>query len=381
MEPSPKRPEARQPAARAKHGVIVYKVHRTGLYACLLVTLVYGLACPAAESPPRRPRIPGRIELHTEGLPMRYLQLRLPELALLDYTGKGDPNTGTWLLTARPDPNEPTFWLFRLEQTTDKVHRRMDYVVRELTPNSASEPGHWEPVLTSAWTLALKQETVLDCNQTADWIIRDLEHSRDYTVELSQTAHWVRTHLDQVYSRAILTRCADYFWHHADADGPFSGYSHVIACTDRQIELDPQDIEAYTNNAWLLWSDWVSWTHDPNKMPNGREGVDRALRTLEKGHAANPLNALFHVDAAQTLYPLALHHRPDLMAVVTRYYTQAHDLISDRDLLIRIRKGLGHVYRNQGQTAQALHWYRSVLELDPGNPVALRYIQKLESGQ
>lgn len=336
---------------------------------------INGATAHAKETKPIRPNSVGRFELHAKNLILPYVRLQLPECVLLDYTGKNDPNHGSWQLTIKPNKKEPTLWLLRLDQATTSVRRRIEYVVLE--QSSTTGPGHLEPILASEWTLALKYDTVLDCNQTIDWVIKDRDRNHDYKVEPSRAAHWVRYHLDQVYSIDILLHCSDYFWHHTDAHGPSSGFSHVIACTNRQIELDPQAIEAYTTNAWLLWSDWVSWTLDPKKVPDRQDGVDQAIHLLEKGHVANPKNAAFHLDAARTISPLARHHRPDLMGDVLRYYHQAHSLTSDKTLLIRIRNELGHCHRTQDQPTEALRWYRAVLELDAENRVALRYIKTL----
>ena len=171
----------------------------------------------------------------------------------------------------------------------------------------------------------------------------------------------------------ILEFCADYFWHYPSSPG----FDSVIACNNRSVELNPQLIELYTANAWLLWSDWVSWKLDPESMPDKQDNVDEALRMLRQGHDANPSSAAYHLDAAQTIVPLAYHHRPDLFDVVTRYYLYAEELASDENMRIRIRKQLGHSYRKQELNREAIRWYRAVLELEPDNKVALRYLKML----
>ena len=98
---------------------------------------------------------------------------------------------------------------------------------------------------------------------------------------------------------------------------------------------------------------------------------------IKKGRAANPDSAAYHFDAALTLEPLAHHHRPELMPFVIRYYLYAEDLATETALRIRIRLNLGHRFRQQGKTEEAIRWYRAVLEIDPENRVAHRYLDKI----
>ena len=59
-----------------------------------------------------------------------------------------------------------------------------------------------------------------------------------------------------------------------------------------------------------------------------------------------------------------------------QYYLYAEELATDRDMRIRIRKSLGHRFREQEKIPEATHWYRAVLALDPENRVAQRYLKK-----
>jgi len=64
------------------------------------------------------------------------------------------------------------------------------------------------------------------------------------------------------------------------------------------------------------------------------------------------------------------------MGFVIRYYLYAEELATDRDMQIRIRKGLGHRFREQDKIPEATRWYQAVLALDQDNKVALRYLEK-----
>lgn len=340
----------------------------TGL--CLLVGLT---GCHALR--PQQPTVSaldvsGRFELCAETLRMRGVQLQMPELILLDYTGKGEADEGRWQLSLHSPLDSPGLWQLRLEQRSHAVHRQIEYLV--CAPSDASDPAQLEPVMATETAWDVDTDALLYRSQTVDWTIKDLDRGNEQAVGWARTASWILGHLEQVYSTEILDQCAEYYWHNA----PSSNFNEVIACTNRRIELDPQVIEPYTTNAWLMWSEWVVWKLDPHKMPEAQGRVDEAVRLIKKGRAANPDSAAYHLDAAETMAPLARHHRPDLMDFVIRYYLYAEELATDRDMQIRIRKGLGHRYREQDKIPEAVEWYQAVLALDHQNKVALRYLKK-----
>lgn len=301
---------------------------------------------------------------------MQRVQLQMPELILLGGTAPDEPNEGPWRVTAHSHPDDPALWTLHLAQSTDAVRRSLDYLV--CIPSDTRAGAKLEPLMATETAFDIDTGALLWRVQTVDWSIMDLEREAEAVADLARAAPWVYAHLDQVYSTEILDLCSDYFWHHA----PSSSFREVIACTSRRIELEPQVIEPYTINAWLMWSEWVAWKLDPTKMPGAQAQADEAVRLIKKGRAANPHSAAYHLDAAETMAPLARHHRPDLWNFVIRYYLYAEELATDPDMQIRIRKGLGHRFREQDKIPEAIRWYRAVLTLDPDNKVALRYLEK-----
>jgi len=314
--------------------------------------------------------VSGRFELCADTLRMRRVQLQVPDLILVDYTEQDEPNEGAWRVTMHGPLDSPDLWQLHLEQSTDVIRRQIDYLV--CIPADAPNAARLEPVMATETASDIDTDALLYRIQTVDWSIRDLDRKAERAVDLARVAPWIRDHLDQVFSTDILDLCAEHFWHNS----PSSSFSEVIACTNRRIELEPQVIEPYTTNAWLMWSEWVSWKLDPQKMPNGQGQADEAIRLIRKGRAANPRSAEYHLDAAETIAPLAQHHLPELMDFVIRYYLYAEELATDRDMHIRIRKGLGHRFREQDKIPEAIQWYRAVLALDRDNKVALRYLKK-----
>ncbi len=335
---------------------------------CLLVQLTGCHAVRRQEMNVPAPDISGRFEICADTLRMRSVQVQMPELMLLDHTGQDEPG-GKWRVTMQGRLDCPDLWQLRLEQSTDAVRRRIDYLI--YIPSDAAGTPHLEPVMATETAFDLDAHSLLYRSQSVDWSIKDLVRGSEQAVDLARAVPWIRDHLQRVFSPEILDLCAEYFWHNS----PSSSFSEVIACTNRRIELAPQVVEPYTTNAWLMWSEWVSWTLDPKKMPKGKGQVDEAIRLIRKGRAANPHSAEYHLDAAETIAPLAHHHRPELMDFVIRYYLYAEELATDRDMQIRIRKGLGHRFREQDKIPEAIQWYRAVLALDPDNRVALRYLE------
>ena len=318
----------------------------------------------------------GPFELHTEGLRMQRVRLQLPEMKLVDYTGKEEPDSPEWQVTLRQEPADPSLWRLRLEQTTDVVRRSVEYVIGLEQDDSTS--AALTPVMATEIAVDIDSGVLLYRSQTIEWTIENPLQETTNSVIVGRTALWVLDHLQQVYSTEVLDVCTDYFGHHSDPRGSPYGFGRSVACINRRIELDPQDIEAYTLSAWLLWSDWVTWKLYPNRIPDGRGKAEEAIRLIKLGRAANPANAAYHFDAAQTLEPLARHHRPELMPFVIQYYLYAEALATGTALRVRVRLNLGHRFRQQGQTEEAIRWYQAVLEIDPENRVAHRYLDKLK---
>jgi len=308
-----------------------------------------------------------------ETLRLRQLRLRLPAGELLDFTGKDDPEESTWQVRFTACAEDPHLWQLRLEQDTDAVRREVIYWVHVPDANTA---GDMEPVFATEAAFDADSGVCLFRAQSMDWDLRDRD--RIHTVVTARAASWVLHHLHAVYDSEILSACADYYFHGPADDGDTSGYSRSVACTQRLIELYPQTIDLYTTNAWLLWSDWVTWKMDSESVSDGQDKLDRAIRLIKQGRAANPTSAAYHLDAANTMAPLALHHRPDLMDWVIHYYHHAEALATDPAQRAQICRILGHRYRIQGKIEEARRWYRITLELDPENEVARRYLLQLQ---
>ncbi len=346
--------------------------HRV-LSGTLLLLLTQGVFhAPVAQGAPALP--PGEYRFQAEALRLRHLHVRLPAGELLDYTGKEDVDEGTWQVRFRASSEDPHLWQLQLEQTSDAVRREVIYWVHVPTPGDL---GPMEPIFASETATHAQNGHALMRAQAMDWSLRFGDTVT--TVATERATAWVLNHLDAVYDADILAACADYYFHDPGDEHDTSGYSKSVACTNRMLVLDPQAIDLYTTNAWLLWSNWVTWKQDPQSVADGPAKLKQAIRLIRQGRAANPDSAAYHYDAANTMAPLARHHLPELMDWVIQYYHHAEALAKDKTLRTQICKVLGHRYRIQGKTAEAMRWYRITLELDPENEVAQRYLEQLEA--
>lgn len=349
------------------------KVH---LFTALFLSMNLYLTLGADETMPTQALPPGEYIFQADALRLSKVHLRLPAGELLDYTGKNDPEEGKWEVRFAATPKDSTIWHLQLQQRSDAVRRQVDYWV--FVPAATdNDMGPMEPMFASEAAYDIDNEVCLFRRQSIKWTLRFGEAVNPTVYE--RVAPWVLKHLDLVYDFEVLEICSDHFFHYPGEGPNGMGYDNSVLCNDRMIALYPQAEDLYTINAWLLWSDWVTWNLDPNRIPGAKDNIPRAVRQIQRGRAANPDSAAYHYDAANTMAPLAQNYKPGLMDFVIRYYKYANALATEeqKELHALIRKALGNRYRILGKKEEAIRWYRATLELDPENEVALRYLKRL----
>jgi tetratricopeptide (TPR) repeat protein len=129
--------------------------------------------------------------------------------------------------------------------------------------------------------------------------------------------------------------------------------------------------------AYLLWSKFATWRKNPAQMPDGEGREKEAIALIEKGGAYFPRDATYWLDAVHTTFPLAKHYWKDHFLKIIGWCRVA-DRYGNRVQKIRARLDIGHSYQQLERVSDALAAYRSVLEIDPTNRVALREIDELE---
>jgi tetratricopeptide (TPR) repeat protein len=175
----------------------------------------------------------------------------------------------------------------------------------------------------------------------------------------------------------LMGQLMGFYWHHGDLETPPSSFERNIQLAYRFVELEPKSPEIYSNAAWLLWSRWVTWKQDPEKMPVGEGDDQMALKFLLKGRAANMDNAAYHLDAAMTLWGLARHHDAKYFDFIIDSLKLTEKCEANTWLRTRCRLTLGHAYRQINKMAEARQAYMSVLEVDPDNEVAKRILDEM----
>lgn len=179
----------------------------------------------------------------------------------------------------------------------------------------------------------------------------------------------------------LLRECMGFYIDNQQFDSPQGSYNKAIRLGYQIVSVDHKDIDTYTTMAWLLWSKWVSWTKNPNRMPDGEGKADQAIKLLNWGKQWNQKSGRFYKESADTIWPLAKYYRADLYEFVIENYRKADLLAGSDDLIkIRIRLNLGHAYRQINENKIAISWYKKVLEIAPNNEVALQYLACLENG-
>ncbi|MBT3374161.1 MAG: tetratricopeptide repeat protein [Lentisphaerae bacterium] len=266
-------------------------------------------------------------------------------------------------------------WRLTAERTPGGTAGTVEYLF--LIEASELGPAALRPLLATARGVSDTDSADATVHQTTDVELVDSGSGATVRTDLTQTTAWCLEHLDELRDPELAAVLGEHLWHHQNEDSPPGSYNGIIALAYRQVELDPQVVRAYTDTAWLLWSKWVSWKQDPEGMPDGEDGVTRALALLRRGAEANPDSARYHYDAGMTLMPLARSHLPDLYPTVNRHLERAVDLSDDLRLRILAGRQLGHNFRLAGDVDSAERWYRRVLELDPDNIPAKDCLRRL----
>jgi tetratricopeptide (TPR) repeat protein len=190
---------------------------------------------------------------------------------------------------------------------------------------------------------------------------------------------WARDHLDALTDVGFIMTLSDTIWHNHNLDRPPGSFNDIIRFQYRILDIDPGLADVYSTIAWLLWSKWVTWTREPERMPDGDSKLEEALAVLERGAEANAQDAAYMYEAAKVLNPVVRFHRPDLSGTVIEYLLKAYSLEKEPQKQIRIRLDIAHQYRHAGNVAEAAEWYRRALEIDPQQPVACQYLKQLEN--
>lgn len=177
-----------------------------------------------------------------------------------------------------------------------------------------------------------------------------------------------------------LVKCMDFYFFYQDFDPEPGSFNAPIKIGYRVISLNPHFVDIYRAVAWMLWSKWETWTENPEAMPDGESKLNEAVNLLSQGLRYNTDSVVYLVEAAYVLWPVAQRHKPELYDLVLNWFVRADVLMSApiRDR-IRVRLNIAHIYRNTLRTEAAIAGYLAVLELDPSQQTAQRFLTCLRS--
>ena len=182
--------------------------------------------------------------------------------------------------------------------------------------------------------------------------------------------------LDFISDLDPLYTCSAFYWHNGEFDNPPGSYNNMIKINYRVLVLDPTDADTYSTTAWLLWSKWVTWTKDPQAMPDGESKKDESISIFEKGIRYNRYNALFYNEYANHMFGFI----GDFDKAIELYKLTNEFALQDK-LRVQARLSVARCYRHIGQIESAKEWYKAVLEIDPQNQNALKSLRELEGGE
>jgi len=179
----------------------------------------------------------------------------------------------------------------------------------------------------------------------------------------------------------LMSLMMDWYWHHGMLETPPGSFDRQIHIGYRFLELEPKSPNVITGTAWLLWSRWVSWKQDAERMPVGKGGDADALALLMKGREANLENGAYHFDAGMTMWGLARYHDEKYWTFIMESMRLADEHAGDEQVRYRARMTMGHAFRYQKKYEDAKTWYRKALETRPGDEIATRIIGEVEEDE
>ncbi len=158
----------------------------------------------------------------------------------------------------------------------------------------------------------------------------------------------------QAASDAILADSLGRIYLMADAHFDKGEYNHCINLNQVVVQGDPHNMDAYADNAWLLWS-------------TDRTGL--ALETLKQGLNANP-HSYYMYDELGTFYWLHLHQP----ATALKWYKQAVKYPSP----MLTWHGLAHCYELTGDLKGAEKAWEHASKIK-GDAIALVQLRRVRA--
>jgi tetratricopeptide (TPR) repeat protein len=150
----------------------------------------------------------------------------------------------------------------------------------------------------------------------------------------------------------------DSLWKQSDKAFHDGNYPRAISFHRQIVAIDPTDVEAYSNAAWLLWS-----------MGKGND----ALAFLQKGIKANPKNADMWEAVGNHHGSFLKRHREAQVA-----YTRALEFSPAGANTQMLRRRLAHAAEGAGDLQTSLATWRALVRDYPNIPVNRNNLARVE---
>ena len=147
-------------------------------------------------------------------------------------------------------------------------------------------------------------------------------------------------------------------WKQSDKAFHAGNYPLAVSFHRQIVAIDPADVEAYSNAAWLLWS-----------MGKG----DDALAFLQRGIKANPKNADMWEALGNHYGSFLKRHREAQVA-----YTRAIQYSPSGANTQMLRRRLAHAAEGAGDLQTSLSTWRALVRDYPGIPVNRNNLARVE---
>jgi len=152
---------------------------------------------------------------------------------------------------------------------------------------------------------------------------------------------------------AYLTRKSDEAFHQGD-------YDRVIGLNKAVLALDPSDVQAYGDIAWLLWS---------------TERGEEAVQMIERGLKANPNDWEMWEEAGKH-YDFQKKWSMSLTA-----YTRAVQLIPKEEDSQMVRRRLAHAAEKSGDLTTSVATWQALVTDFPNEPVNKNNLARVEKAR
>ena len=170
--------------------------------------------------------------------------------------------------------------------------------------------------------------------------------------------------------------CADFYFSNQGFEKEGELFEKSLQYLERAIELNPQNFDSLSSAIWLHYSRWSTSNLDPTYVQySGDLKIAYVLSNRAETFFKNNAEGLKAI--ADQLFPIWEFYDKSLFTKIVGLYDRAQSLSHNNKMIIRCRLNIAHLYRKAGNIQTAKQKYLWVLDIDPGNIVAKRYLKQL----